>query len=325
VSYVKHYEGARKQDRRTPREFFAKLHAEYRFTLDGAATAKNALLPRFSSRRKHVIWGRERVFCNPPWSDIPRFIENAPLADLAVLLVPARVNARWFHRALALGAKPRYWQGKLSFGGPWNSPVDCLLLLFEHPDPTEFYEAGRNSPSKEGAMREKFEKWARNHHGLDFRSTVTADEWAAYSAGRQEGWEAGPAIAQLTLEIRNLAHRGWEDRPNAEFLFREIGKRAQKIAELATPSPGIATVDHELRSWSMDRSFSWREPHYKTAQELEGAFLAELAYESLGDKAIGRDRDTLRRSILIPMIRAEMRRRDRAKQVCDLVCTETTV
>jgi hypothetical protein len=33
----------------------------------------------------------------------------------------------------------------------------------------------------------------------------------------------------------------------------------------------------------------------------------------------------LRRSILIPMIRAEMRRRDRAKQVCELVCTETTV
>src|ERR1700730_1682948 len=39
------------------------------------------------------------------------------------------------------------------------------------------------------------------------------------------------AIAELTLEIRNLAHRGWEDRPNAEYLFREIGKRAQQIAE----------------------------------------------------------------------------------------------
>jgi len=40
-------------------------------------------------------------------------------------------------------------------------------------------------------------------------------------------------IAQLCLEIRNLAHRGWEDRQNAEFLFREIGKRAQRVAELA--------------------------------------------------------------------------------------------
>lgn len=40
-------------------------------------------------------------------------------------------------------------------------------------------------------------------------------------------------IAQLVLEIRNLAHRGWEDGPNAEFLFREIGKKAQKIGELS--------------------------------------------------------------------------------------------
>lgn len=38
-------------------------------------------------------------------------------------------------------------------------------------------------------------------------------------------------IAQLAQEIRNLAHRGWEDRPNAEYLFREIGKRAQQISE----------------------------------------------------------------------------------------------
>jgi hypothetical protein len=45
-------------------------------------------------------------------------------------------------------------------------------------------------------------------------------------------------IARLVLEIRNLAHRGWEDRPNAEYLFREIGKRAQKIAELAGRTQG---------------------------------------------------------------------------------------
>jgi hypothetical protein len=37
------------------------------------------------------------------------------------------------------------------------------------------------------------------------------------------------------------------------------------------------------------------------------------------------DADAKRRRILIPMIRAELRRRDRAKQTCELVCTETTV
>lgn len=44
-------------------------------------------------------------------------------------------------------------------------------------------------------------------------------------------------IQQLTMEIRNLAHRGWLDRPNAEFLFREIGKKAFQIAELAGAVP----------------------------------------------------------------------------------------
>jgi hypothetical protein len=135
MSYVSHYEGKRKQDRRTPRDFFAELHAEFNFTMDGAATAKNALLQRFSSRRARMFWDGERVFCNPPWAEIPPFLELAASADLAVLLVPARVNAKWFHRALALGAKPRYWQGKLSFDGPWNSPVDCLLLIFEKSYP----------------------------------------------------------------------------------------------------------------------------------------------------------------------------------------------
>lgn len=130
MPYVTHYAGKRKQDRRTPRGFFADLHSEFRFTLDGAATVENALLPRFSSLDKEMPWTGERVFCNPPWAEIPPFLELAVNADLAVLLVPARVNAKWFHRALALGAAPRFWQGKLSFDGPWNSPVDCLLLVF---------------------------------------------------------------------------------------------------------------------------------------------------------------------------------------------------
>ena len=130
AAYVNHYQGARKQDRRTPQEFFFNLHKRLHFTLDGAATKSNALLARFSSERHPISWEGERVFCNPPWSNIPPFIELAPSADLACLLVPARTNCRWFHRALDLGAKPEYWLGKLSFGGPWNSPIDCLLLMW---------------------------------------------------------------------------------------------------------------------------------------------------------------------------------------------------
>ena len=128
--YVSHYNGPRKQDLPTPRDFFERLHADYQFTMDGAATAKNAFLPRYSSTRKPLSWIGETVFCNPPWSNIKPFVQKATASRFACLLVPARVNAKWFHYALDLGLKAKYFCGKLSFGGPWNSPVDCLLLIW---------------------------------------------------------------------------------------------------------------------------------------------------------------------------------------------------
>lgn len=131
MSYVKHYCGPRKQDLTTPRSFFDELNARFSFTLDGAARKHNALLPRYSTKASPAEWRSERVFCNPPWSNIPYFVELGVHAEVAVLLVPARVNCKCFHRALDLGAKASYFKGKLKFGkSKWNSPVDCLLLVF---------------------------------------------------------------------------------------------------------------------------------------------------------------------------------------------------
>ena len=131
TAYVDHYQGSREQTYTTPRGFFDLLHAEFHFTMDGASSNGNGLLPHASTIDRPLPWSGERVFCNPPWSDIKPFVELAALADVAVLLVPARTNAKWFHRALELGAVPRYFVGKLKFGAAkWNSPVDCLLLVF---------------------------------------------------------------------------------------------------------------------------------------------------------------------------------------------------
>lgn len=131
MSFVDHYVGERKQDWLTPDTLFMELQSRFNFTLDGACTEANKLLPRGSTLEASLAWQGERVFCNPPWTSIATFIELAPQADFACFLVPARVNAKWFHRALALGAKVEFFQGKPKFGGAkWNSPTDCLLLLF---------------------------------------------------------------------------------------------------------------------------------------------------------------------------------------------------
>lgn len=132
AGFVTHYAGKRRQDWTTPRTMFDALHAEYGFTLDGASGDGNALLPRgLTASDVFVSWSGERVFCNPPWARIAEFVELAAFADLAVLLVPARVNTRWFHRALELGAAVRFFEGRPRFGdGKGSSPFDCLLLVF---------------------------------------------------------------------------------------------------------------------------------------------------------------------------------------------------
>lgn len=131
MAYVEWYGKERRQNWATPASLFNPLHTEFRFTLDGASEPGNGLLPRASTAESPLSWRGERVFCNPPWSNIAPFLEQAPTAELAVFLVPARTNARWFHRALELGATPRFFKPKPKFvGAAHSSPVDCVLLIF---------------------------------------------------------------------------------------------------------------------------------------------------------------------------------------------------
>lgn len=135
MSYVDWYgKGERKQNWSTPIALFQSLHAQYRFTMDGASEPGNGLLHKASTQERPLPWNGERVFCNPPWSNIGPFIELAATADLAVLLVPARTNCKWFHRALDLGAYPHFFKPKPKFEGAKHvSPVDVLLLVFVRP------------------------------------------------------------------------------------------------------------------------------------------------------------------------------------------------
>ena len=138
VRYVDWYKGVRKQTHQTPPDLFAKLHAEFAFTMDGAAERHNRLLKHASTWAKPLPWAGERVFCNPPWSGIGPFVELAATAEFACLLVPARTNCRWFHRAIALGATVRFFLGKPKFvGNKSTSPVNCVLLLFGNAEPRE--------------------------------------------------------------------------------------------------------------------------------------------------------------------------------------------
>lgn len=64
--------------------------------MDGAATEHDALSPRFTDDISRQSWDGERVFCNPPYSDIPSFLIKASEADLAVFLIPYRPHTTYW-------------------------------------------------------------------------------------------------------------------------------------------------------------------------------------------------------------------------------------
>ncbi|MGE9221387.1 DNA N-6-adenine-methyltransferase [Escherichia coli] len=89
IIHIGRYHGG-SDDWRTPYRLFRNLHHEYSFTLDGAATEHDALLPRFTDDISRQSWVGEKIFCNPPYSDTKTFLVKASEADLAVFLIPYR-------------------------------------------------------------------------------------------------------------------------------------------------------------------------------------------------------------------------------------------
>ena len=78
---------------------------------------------------------------------------------------------------------------------------------------------------------------------------------------------------------------------------------------------GITTADHALvREGGMESRGTTM--HYFAARELDGALAAEQAFNHIANYAKYKTteaRNAFRRRILVPMIRAEMKRRERAR------------
>ncbi|HBH9504764.1 TPA: DNA methylase [Escherichia coli] len=126
---------------RTPFLLFKNLHHEFCFTLDGAATKHDALLPRFTDDISRQSWDGERVFCNPPYSDIPSFLLKAAEADLAVFLIPYRPQTIYWlkhiftnplcHEIRILHRSVRYLPPAGRRGDVLRSPFASAIVIFK--------------------------------------------------------------------------------------------------------------------------------------------------------------------------------------------------
>ena len=108
----------------TPQDVFDKLNCEFHFDLDPCATANNHKTDWYFTAEQDRLdqnWGGHKVFCNPPYSEIDKWVEKAWRESrqdytTVVLLIPARTDTRYFHNFIYNRAEIRFIKGRLKFG-----------------------------------------------------------------------------------------------------------------------------------------------------------------------------------------------------------------
>lgn len=141
----------------TDPKLFAQLDERFRFTLDVAATPENAKCERYYTLEDDGLsspWSGERVWCNPPYSQIGEWVEKAWVewryhagVELIVMLLPAnRPEQGWWQehvephrdrpdsplRTEFLRGRQRFvMPGAEAIGPNERPPFGCVLLIWE--------------------------------------------------------------------------------------------------------------------------------------------------------------------------------------------------
>ena len=113
----------------TPAALYDTLNAEFEFDYDPCPIngGSDGLSSLFSP------WSGKRVYCNPPYGPgIAHWLRRAKEADLAVYLLPARTDTRWFHDlVLPQASEIRFIRGRLKFGGAQNNaPFPSMVVIY---------------------------------------------------------------------------------------------------------------------------------------------------------------------------------------------------
>ena len=114
----------------TPKAVYQGLDAEFHFDWDPCPLdgIENGKAPLFAD------WRGRRVFCNPPYGPkIGEWLQRGLEAELAVFLIPARTDTRWFHEiVLPKASEIRFIKGRLKFGDAKNSaPFPSMIVVFQ--------------------------------------------------------------------------------------------------------------------------------------------------------------------------------------------------
>lgn len=134
----------------TPQDLFDRLHVEFAFQIDLAATAENAKCSGYYSKEQNSLaqnWAMvaARGWLNPPYSRglcgkfIAKAAEERRKGFLTVMLLPARTDTKAFHAHIydaskwqaREGVEIRLLPGRLKFGGcKAAAPFPSMVVVF---------------------------------------------------------------------------------------------------------------------------------------------------------------------------------------------------
>lgn len=125
----------------TPQDFYDRLNKEFHFTLDPCADDLNHKCDKYYTEEQDGLaqdWSGERVFCNPPYGrEVHKWVSKCFTevyggdCPLAVMLLNARTDTRWFHDYIYNRAEVRFVKGRLSFGNSTNrAPFPSMVVVF---------------------------------------------------------------------------------------------------------------------------------------------------------------------------------------------------
>ena len=122
----------------TPQDLFNKLDDEFHFNLDVCASEQNHKCKMYYTKLDDGLkqyWSYCNVWCNPPYSDIKSWAKKcSEHKGLAVMLLPARTDTKWFHEYCynKPNVEIRFIKGRLKFNNSKNSaPFPSMIVIFK--------------------------------------------------------------------------------------------------------------------------------------------------------------------------------------------------
>lgn len=139
----------------TPPDLFARLDAEFQFTLDVCAVPENAKCSRFFTPAADGLKQSWQGVCwmNPPYGrTIGKWLEkafgSAQEGATVVCLLPARTDTAWWHQYVMRATEIRFVRGRLRFGeARHGAPFPSAVVVF-HPKPDEPGQSGGVRPPR---------------------------------------------------------------------------------------------------------------------------------------------------------------------------------